>query len=204
MKYSLPPLPYDFNALEPYIDARTMEIHYTKHHQGYINNLNNALEKHPSIQDKPLYSLLQTLDIIPADIRQAVRNHGGGHSNHSLFWLIMKKNGGGEPTGKMAEAIKNSFGTYEAFKVQFSAAAMGVFGSGWAWLVVDLQGKLVIYATCNQDSPLSYGLFPVFGIDVWEHAYYLHYQNRRADYMAAWWQVLNWEQIEENYRALID
>jgi len=204
MKYVLPSLPYDYGALEPYIDARTMEIHYTKHHQGYVNNLNKALEKHPALEDRPLFELLQTLETVPADIRLAIRNHGGGHSNHSLFWQIMKKNGGGLPKGAIAQDIAKLFGTFDVFKEQFSQAAQSVFGSGWAWLALDSSGKLVIAITHNQDSPLSYGLFPILGIDVWEHAYYLHYQNKRPDYITAWWHVVNWEQVEENYRSFTE
>lgn len=204
MKYALPSLPYAFDALEPYIDARTMEIHYTKHHQGYVTNLNKALEQHPELSDKPLFELLQIVDTIPADIRLAIRNQGGGHSNHSLFWHIMKKNGGGMPRGKVAEDIIKLFGSFEAFKEQFNATAQTVFGSGWAWLSVDVVGKLVISSTPNQDSPLSHGLLPIMGLDVWEHAYYLHYQNRRPDYINAWWHVINWDQVEENYRSFIE
>jgi superoxide dismutase, Fe-Mn family len=204
MKYSLPTLPYAYDALEPYIDARTMEIHYTKHHQGYVDNLNAALDKHPALKEKPLYELLQNLDSVPADIRTAVRNHGGGHSNHTLFWSIMKKNGGGAPRGIVAEEITGYFGSFPAFQEQFNAAAKGVFGSGWVWLALDRSGKLVIHATANQDSPLSSNLVPVLGLDVWEHAYYLHYQNKRADYIGAWWQVVNWDQVEESYRGLTE
>jgi Fe-Mn family superoxide dismutase len=204
MKYVLPSLPYAFDALEPYIDARTMEIHYTKHHQGYVTNLNKALEKHPELSDKPLFELLQTLDTIPDDIRLAIRNQGGGHSNHSLFWHIMQKNGGGLPGGKVGQDIIKLFGTFDAFKEQFNATAQTVFGSGWAWLSVDAAGKLVISSTPNQDSPLSHGLLPIMGLDVWEHAYYLHYQNRRPDYINAWWHVINWDQVEENYRSFIE
>lgn len=204
MKYVLPSLPYAYDALEPYIDAKTMEIHYTKHHQGYVNNLNQALEKHPLLDERPLFELLQTLDTVPADIRLAVRNQGGGHSNHSLFWQIMKKNGGGEPRGKVAQDISKLFGTFDAFKEQFNTTAQTVFGSGWAWLAVNISGKLVINSTLNQDSPLSHGLFPILGLDVWEHAYYLQYQNKRPDYINSWWHVINWDQVEENYRSLIE
>lgn len=178
-----------------------MEIHYTKHHQTYINNLNAALEKHPELADKSVEALLKDLNGIPEDIRTAVRNNGGGHANHSLFWTIMGPKGGGEPTGELAEAIRSTLGGFDSFKDQFSKAATGRFGSGWAWLSVDGKGKISVTSTPNQDSPLSEGLTPILGLDVWEHAYYLHYQNRRPDYIAAWWNVVNWKQVALNYAA---
>ncbi len=178
-----------------------MEIHYTKHHQTYINNLNAALEKHPELADKSVEALLKDLNAIPEDIRTAVRNNGGGHANHSLFWTIMGPKGGGEPSGELAEAIKSTLGGFDSFKDQFSKAAAGRFGSGWAWLSVDGKGKISVTSTPNQDSPLSEGLTPILGLDVWEHAYYLHYQNRRPDYIAAWWNVVNWKQVSLNYAA---
>ena len=199
MAHELPKLPYGYDALEPHIDARTMEIHYTKHHQGYVNNLNAALEKHPELQKKSVEDLLRNLNSIPEDIRTAVRNNGGGHFNHSLFWPMMSPNAGGEPKGDLAGAIDSAFGSFANFKEQFSKAAAGRFGSGWAWLCIDDSGKLVITSTANQDNPVSEGLRPVLGLDVWEHAYYLKYQNRRADYISAWWNVVNWDQVAKNY-----
>ncbi len=197
MKYELPKLPYSYDALEPFIDARTMEIHYTKHHQAYIDKLNAALEKYPALQEKTLEELLGNLDVVPQEIRTAVRNHGGGHFNHSLFWKIMGPNCGGEPAGVLAEAIVKNFGNFTKFKEQFSAAAAGVFGSGWVWLVLSKAEGLKIIATPLQDSPISHGLMPLLGLDVWEHAYYLKYQNKRADYIAAWWNVVNWEVVDK-------
>lgn len=202
MKYELPELPYGYDALEPYIDAKTMEIHYTKHHQAYINKLNEALEKHPEVADKPLQELLANIDSVPEDIRTAVRNHGGGHSNHSFFWTIMgpaDKNG--KPDGKIADAIESELGGIEKFKEDFAKAAVGVFGSGWAWLVREKGGKLVITSTANQDSPFMKKQTPVLGLDVWEHAYYLKYQNKRPDYIDAWWNVVNWKAVEEKFAA---
>lgn len=199
MSFELPKLPYEYNALEPHIDARTMEIHYTKHHQGYVNKLNAAIEQHPELGDKSVEELLKDLSAVPEDIRTAVRNNGGGHANHSLFWPVMGSNGGGEPSGELADAINSVFGGFDSFKEQFSAAAAGRFGSGWAWLSVDGGGKLAVTSTPNQDSPLSEGLKPILGLDVWEHAYYLNYQNRRPDYISAWWNVVNWEQVAANY-----
>ena len=199
MAYQLPKLPYGYDALEPHIDARTMEIHYTKHHQTYINNVNAALEKHPKLAEKSVEDLIKDLSAIPEDIRTAVRNNGGGHANHSLFWTIMGPKAGGEPSGEVADAIKSAFGGFDAFKEQFAKAATGRFGSGWAWLSVDGGGKLVLSSTANQDSPLSEGMTPILGLDVWEHAYYLNYQNRRPDYIAAWWNVVNWKQVASNY-----
>lgn len=202
--YTLPRLPYEFGALEPYIDAKTMEIHYTKHHQAYVDNLNKALSEYPALQDKPLSDVLQSLDSLPAKIRTAVRNNGGGHYNHSFFWPLMKKGGGGEPKGKVADDIKQFFGSVTAFQDSFNTAAKGVFGSGWAWLCSDSADKLIIISTPNQDTPLPQNVRPILGLDVWEHAYYLKYQNRRPDYITAWWHVVNWDQVEENYRAIVE
>lgn len=204
MKLVLPSLPYEYGALEPYIDAQTMEIHHTKHHQAYINNLIAALEKFPEFQPTSTESLLVDLSVVPSDIRMAVRNNAGGHFNHSLFWQIMQSNGRGEPNGLVAEAIKKSFGTFAQFQDLFNTQAKAVFGSGWAWLSVDKEGKLVITGLPNQDSPLSYEQTPIMGLDVWEHAYYLKYQNKRPDYISAWWHVINWDMVEENYRAIIE
>lgn len=201
MPYQLPKLPYGYDALEPHIDARTMEIHHTKHHQTYINNLNAALEKYPALAEKSVEDLIRDLNAVPEDIRTAVRNNGGGHANHSLFWTIMAPKAGGEPSGELAEAIKSAFGSFDGFKDQLSKAAAGRFGSGWAWLSVDGAGRLIVASTPNQDSPLSEGLTPILGLDVWEHAYYLNYQNRRPDYVAAWWNVVNWKQVASNYAS---
>lgn len=204
MAHELPALPYPHHALEPHIDTRTMEIHHGKHHQAYVNNLNAALEKHPNLQGKSAEDLIQDLNAVPEDIRTAVRNNGGGHVNHSMFWLIMGPNRGGEPKGELAEAINAAFGSFANFKDQFSKAGVGRFGSGWAWLVVN-GGKLEVCSTANQDNPLmgksAAGCegTPILGIDVWEHAYYLNYQNRRPDYIAAWWNVVNWDQVAKNY-----
>lgn len=195
--HTLPQLPYAYDALEPYIDAQTMEIHHTKHHQGYVDNLNKALIDYPDLQTKSVEGLLKDLNSIPEAIRTAIRNHGGGHANHSLFWQLMSSQSRGEPTGKVAEAINSAFGDFAKFKDAFTQAGMTRFGSGWAWLVKDPSGKLQVISTANQDSPLSDGLTPVLGVDVWEHAYYLKYQNRRADYLQAWWQVVNWPKVEE-------
>ena len=196
MAHSLPPLPYAADALEPHIDKQTMEIHHGKHHAAYVNNLNAALEKHPELQSKSIEDLIKGINTVPEDIRTAVRNNGGGHANHSMFWQIMAPNAGGAPTGAIADALNSSFGSFDAFKEQFSKAGVGRFGSGWAW-VVDNGGKLVIESTPNQDSPLMEGKKAVFGIDVWEHAYYLKYQNRRPDYISAWWNVVNWTEINK-------
>ncbi len=198
MAHELPPLPYPFDALEPYIDARTMEIHHGKHHAAYVNNLNKALEAHPDLQRLPLEQLLADLNRLPESIRTAVRNNGGGHWNHSLFWQIMKKGGGGEPRGNLADAIQRTFGSFAEFKSKFSAAALNRFGSGWAWLFLK-DGKLIVDSTPNQDNPIMEGGQPILGLDVWEHAYYLKYQNRRADYIEAWWNVVNWDAIAEQY-----
>jgi Fe-Mn family superoxide dismutase len=199
MAFTLPPLPYGYDALEPNIDARTMEIHHTKHHQGYVNNLNAAIEKAPELQNKSLEELLKNLSAVPEKVRTAVRNNAGGHWNHSMFWMIMAPNAGGEPTGELADAINKSFGDFSKFKEQFNAAASGRFGSGWAWLVTDPQGKLAIESTPNQDNPVMEGRYPILGVDVWEHAYYLKYQNRRADYLSAWWNTLNWPEVVKRY-----
>ncbi|MDO8557994.1 MAG: superoxide dismutase [bacterium] len=197
--HQLSPLPYAFDALEPYIDARTMEIHHGKHHATYVAKLNDALAKYPELQAKPLGDLLANLDAVPAEIRGAVRNHGGGHFNHSIFWKVMKKNGGGEPKGDVLQAIQSAFGSFAEFKEKFSQAALGVFGSGWAWLNFR-DGALSISASPNQDNPLMTATgIPVLGLDVWEHAYYIHYQNRRPDYVEAWWNVVNWDQVAENF-----
>ncbi len=197
--YSLPNLPYAYNALEPYIDEMTMNIHHTKHHQGYINNLNSALEKYPQFHDLELEDILKNLNQLPEEIRITVRNNGGGHYNHSLFWEIMKPNGGGEPQGELRKAIEENFGSLENFKNLFSETAIKHFGSGWAWLVLTNDKKLKVYSLLNQDNPLMNGDLPIMGLDVWEHAYYLKYQNRRAEYVQNWWNVVNWEKIEENY-----
>jgi len=199
MKYELPKLPYAYDALEPYIDARTMELHHAKHHQTYVTKLNEALEKHPEVADKPLEDLLGNLESVPEDIRTAIRNHAGGHLNHSFFWTVMRPNGGGEPAHALSEAIKESFGDFAKFKENFTKAAAGVFGSGWTWLVLDGSGKLTLTTTANQDSPLTKHEKPVLCLDVWEHAYYLKYQNKRPDYIEAWWNVVNWDQVEENF-----
>ena len=200
MKYELPKLPYSYDALEPYIDAKTMEIHHTKHHQAYVNNLNAALEKHPEIAEKPLEELLASLDKVPEDIRTAVRNHGGGHLNHSFFWKVMGPDVKKEPGVELASKITSAFGDIIKFKEEFTKAAGGVFGSGWAWLVIDENGKLSISTTPNQDSPISKGERPILGLDVWEHAYYLKYQNKRPDYITAFWNVVNLEAVEENLK----
>jgi Fe-Mn family superoxide dismutase len=194
MAHELPPLPYDFSALEPHVDAQTMQVHHGKHHQAYINNLNAALEKHPNLQGKSAEDLLRDLASVPEDIRTAVRNNGGGHVNHTWFWKMMAPNAGGAPTGAVAEAITRSFGSFDAFKEQFAKAGVGRFGSGWAWLI-DTNGTLSIESTANQDNPISEGKKPILGIDVWEHAYYLKYQNRRPDYITAWWNVVNWAEV---------
>ena len=196
MAHSLPPLPYAFNALEPHIDARTMEIHHGKHHQAYVTNLNAALDKHPELHEKSIEELLKGIASVPDDIRQAVINNGGGHLNHSMFWEIMAPNAGGAPTGAIADAITSSFGGFDKLKDEVKKAAIGRFGSGWAW-VIDNGGTLVVESTANQDSPLMTGKKVVFGIDVWEHAYYLHYQTRRPDYIDAWWNVINWAELNK-------
>lgn len=197
MAYKLPELPYAYDALEPHIDKETMTIHHTKHHNTYVTNLNKAIEG-SALAEKSVDELVADLNAVPEDIRTAVRNNGGGHANHSLFWTLLSPNGGGEPTGELAEEIKNTFGSFDQFKEKFAAAAAGRFGSGWAWLVVN-NGKLEITSTPNQDSPLSEGKTPVLGLDVWEHAYYLNYQNRRPDYISAFWNVVNWDEVARLY-----
>ncbi|WP_421775521.1 superoxide dismutase [Gracilimonas sp.] len=200
MAYSLPDLPYDYDALEPHFDARTMEIHHTKHHQGYTNKVNAALEGH-DFADLDIEEVLRRIDEVPADKKQAVINNGGGYANHKLFWTILSPSGGGEPEGDLADAINDTYGSLEKFKEEFSNAAGSRFGSGWAWLSVDSSGDLQVHSTPNQDSPLMKGLTPILGLDVWEHAYYLNYQNRRPDYISAFWDVINWDQVAENYKA---
>jgi superoxide dismutase, Fe-Mn family len=199
MAHQLPALPYDFAALEPHIDAQTMQIHHGKHHAAYVNNLNAALEKHADLQSKSAEDLIKNLGAIPEDIRGAVRNNGGGHVNHTMFWQIMGPGKGGAPTGPIGDAIKSAFGSFETFKEQMNKGGVGRFGSGWVWLV-SAGGKLAIESTANQDNPMSDGKTPIFGIDVWEHAYYLKYQNRRPDYLAAWWNVINWDEVNKRLR----
>ena len=196
MAHEVPPLPYDYAALEPHIDEQTMRIHHDKHHAAYVTNLNAALEKHPNLQQKSVDDLIKGINSVPEDIRTAVRNNGGGHVNHTMFWQIMGPNAGGAPSGAIADGINSSFGSFDAFKEQFGKAGVGRFGSGWAW-VIDTGGKLAIESTANQDNPIMEGKKAVFGIDVWEHAYYLKYQNRRPDYIAAWWNVVNWAEINK-------
>ena len=199
--HELPELPYAHDALEPTIDTQTMQIHHGKHHQGYVNKLNAALEGHDNLQGKSVEELLADLDSIPEEIRTAVRNNGGGHYNHSLFWPAMSPTGGGEPSGALAEAINEAFGSFDEFKSAFAAAGGGQFGSGWGWLVVDSDGNLAVTSTPNQDNPISDGHTPLLGIDVWEHAYYLHYQNRRGDYIQNWWNVVNWDVVAKRYAS---
>ena len=199
MPHSLPPLPYDFAALEPHIDTQTMQIHHGKHHAAYVNNLNAALEKHPALASKSVEDLIAGLSSVPEEIRTAVRNNGGGHVNHTMFWQIMGPGKGGAPSGAIADAITGAFGTFDAFKEQMNKAGVGRFGSGWAWLVSS-GGKLAIESTANQDSPLMEGKKAIMGIDVWEHAYYLKYQNRRPDYLGAWWNVVNWDEVNKRLR----
>lgn len=198
--YTVPPLPYDFGALEPHIDAKTMEIHHDKHHAAYVNNLNAALKDHPQLQGKPIEELIADLGAIPEAIRTAVRNNGGGHANHSFFWEIIGPGGGGEPKGALADAIASELGGFAAFKEAFNKAATTRFGSGWAWLTVK-DGKLAVTSTANQDSPISEGATPILGLDVWEHAYYLKYQNRRPEYIGAFWNVINWDEVSRRYEA---
>jgi Fe-Mn family superoxide dismutase len=200
MAFTLPPLPYANDALEPHIDARTMEIHHDKHHQAYVNNLNAAIEKAPELAGKSLDDLMRGINAVPESVRAAVRNNGGGHWNHTMFWEIMSAGKGGEPSGKLADAIKSAFGDFSKFKEQFAAAGTGRFGSGWAWLLND-GGKLSITSTPNQDNPLMDGKTPILGLDVWEHAYYLKYQNKRPDYIAAWWNVVNWDAVSKRFGA---
>ena len=199
MAHQLPALPYDFAALEPHIDTMTMQIHHGKHHAAYVNNLNAALEKHPNLQGKSVEDLVRNLGAVPEDIRTAVRNNGGGHVNHAMFWQIMGPGKGGAPTGAIAAAITSTFGGFDAFKDQMNKGGAGRFGSGWVWLV-ESGGKLSVESTANQDNPMSDGKKPIMGIDVWEHAYYLKYQNRRPDYLAAWWNVVNWDEVNKRLR----
>ena len=206
MAYELPDLPYAHNALEPHIDAKTMEIHHGKHHNTYVTKLNGAVENHSELASKPVEELIKRIKDLPADIQTPVRNNGGGHANHTMFWQMMSPNGGGEPSGELAEAIKSAFGSVDAFKEEFGNAAVGRFGSGWAWLVLDKSGKLRVTSTPNQDSPLMEDIAdvpgtPLLGLDVWEHAYYLNYQNRRPDYIAAFWNVVNWDDVANRYAA---
>ena len=199
MAYSLPGLPYSTDALEPHIDARTMEIHHGKHHNAYVTNVNKALDGHDDLASKSIEDLVAGLDSVPEAIRNAVRNNGGGHANHSLFWQVMSKDGGGAPSGELASAIDAAFGGFEAFQQKFATAGATRFGSGWAWLSLDQSGKLVVESTPNQDNPLTAGRTPILGLDVWEHAYYLNYQNRRPDYIAAWWNVVNWDEVARRF-----
>jgi Fe-Mn family superoxide dismutase len=198
MAFTLPSLPYGFDALEPHIDTQTMQIHHGKHHQTYVNNLNAAIEKAPELANKTIEELMRGIESVPESVRTAVRNNGGGHWNHSMFWQIMGPNAGGEPSGKVADAIKSAFGGFDKFKEQWSAAGVGRFGSGWVWLLNE-GGKLSIASTPNQDNPLMEGKTPILGLDVWEHAYYLRYQNRRPDYISAWWNVVNWDEVSKRF-----
>ena len=201
MAYELPPLPYPKDALEPFIDRQTMELHYGRHHAGYVSNLSVALEAHPDLRSKSVEDLLRGIDSIPADIRTSVRNNGGGHANHSLFWATMGPKAGGRPIGAIADAIASSFGSFERFKDEFTTAGLKRFGSGWAWLIRTSAGKLEITSTANQDNPLMEGNDPIMGNDVWEHAYYLKYKNVRADYLKAWWNVVNWKEIQKRFEG---
>lgn len=200
MAYTLPPLPYSFDALEPHIDALTMEIHHDKHHAAYVNNLNKALEQAPELANQSVEDLLRNINQVPESIRTAVRNNGGGHANHSMFWEIMGPNGGGAPRGALGEAINSAFGDFEAFKEKIQANGAARFGSGWSWLVWN-KGKLEAISSANQDSPLMDGMVPILGVDVWEHAYYLKYQNKRPDYLKAWWNVVNWDAVAQRFAA---
>lgn len=204
MAFELPPLPYSYSALEPVIDRQTMHLHHDKHHAGYVQNLNAALAKHPELAQLSLQELLRKAQGLPEDIRTAVRNHGGGHANHSLFWKIMMPKGGGAATGAVAEGIQKEFGSFDSFVEKFNQAGAKHFGSGWVWLVRSTAGKLQILTTPNQDSPLLQGLYPILGNDLWEHAYYLQYQNRRADYLKAWWNVLNWKEVNQRYEESME
>ncbi|MDH0173871.1 superoxide dismutase [Aeromonas dhakensis] len=203
MSHTLPALAYAYDALEPHIDALTMEIHHSRHHQTYINNLNAALADHPELAALPVEALLARFDSLPVQLQGAVRNHGGGHANHSLFWRVMSPQGGGEPGGELAAAIERDLGGFEAFKQAFTQAALSRFGSGWAWLVVDGRSKLQVVSSANQDSPLQDGLVPILGLDVWEHAYYLKYQNKRPDYIAAFYKVIDWNEVARRYVAAL-
>lgn len=198
MTYKLPELPYAYDALEPHIDEATMKLHHDKHHNGYVNNANAALEGHEELQKLSVEELLAKLDEVPEEIRTALRNNAGGHANHSLFWEVLSPEGGGEPTGKLANAINDTFGSFDEFKELFQSTATGQFGSGWGWLVVD-NGELKVISTANQDSPLSQGQTPILGVDVWEHAYYLNYQNLRGDYVKAFWNLVNWDEVARRY-----
>jgi Fe-Mn family superoxide dismutase len=200
MAYEVPPLPYDYNALEPYIDTQTMQLHHDKHHAAYVTNLNAAVQSHAQFASLPVEQLIQRLNELPENIRTAVRNNGGGHANHSMFWRIMTPNGGGQPGGDLANAINSTFGSFDQFKAAFNDAGVKRFGSGWAWLILNQNGNLQVISTANQDSPLMEGNFPIMGNDVWEHAYYLKYQNRRPEYLNAWWNVVNWNEIEKRYQ----
>jgi len=197
--FELPDLPYDFDALEPHVDARTMEIHHDRHHAGYTRKLNAALEGHDDLLGKSIEEILRNLEAVPEGVRTAVRNNGGGFANHSLFWEVMSPEGGGEPVGSVADEIRGSFGSFDDFRKRFSGVASGRFGSGWGWLVVNGEGKLDVYSTPNQDSPFLRGDTPILGIDVWEHAYYLHYQNRRGDYIESWWNVVDWPEVNRRF-----
>jgi superoxide dismutase, Fe-Mn family len=201
MAFEVPPLPYGYDALEPYIDEETMHLHHDKHHAAYVNNLNNALANYPDLQSKSAEELIKNLNGLPEAVRMAVRNNGGGHVNHTMFWQIMGPNGGGDPQGAFAEEIRNTFGSLEALKTAFNDAGAKRFGSGWTWLVRASSGELKVVSTANQDNPVSDGDFPIMGNDVWEHAYYLKYQNRRPDYLAAWWNVINWDEVTRRYEA---
>jgi Fe-Mn family superoxide dismutase len=203
MAFELPKLPYAFEALEPYIDAKTMEIHHDKHHGAYVTNLNAALDKHPELRSWSIEDLLTKINNVPEDVRTAVRNNGGGNFNHTMFWQIMAPKAGGEPTGELADAINKAFGDFAKFKDELTKAGMGRFGSGWAWLLLN-NGKLAIESTANQDNPLMDGKLPIMGVDVWEHAYYLKYQNRRNEYLAAWWSVVNWPEVAKRYQRMRD
>lgn len=198
MAFELPPLPYDYNALEPYIDTQTMQLHHDKHHATYVNNLNAALQGH-AFANLSVEEVVRRINEVPENVRTAVRNNAGGHVNHTMFWQIMKPNGGGEPTGELATAINAKFGSFDAFKQAFNDAGAKRFGSGWAWLILDKSGNLAVTSTPNQDSPFIDGNYPILGNDVWEHAYYLKYQNRRPEYLAAWWNVVNWEEVAKRY-----
>ena len=204
MAHTLPPLPYPYEALEPTIDTQTMHLHHEKHHAAYVNNLNAAIEKHPELGSKSAEQLIINLNAVPEDIRAAVRNNGGGHVNHSMFWKIMQPNGGGDPIEDVGKAIKETFGSFADFQTKFNDAGTKQFGSGWAWLARDKNGKLQVLSTPNQDNPLSQGLYPVMGNDVWEHAYYLKYNNRRPDYLKAWWSVVNWKEVNKRFLESMD
>jgi Fe-Mn family superoxide dismutase len=199
MAFELPPLPYDYNALEPYIDEETMRLHHDKHHQAYITALNKALEGQPQLAARSIEQILENLEEVPEDIRATVRNNGGGHANHSMFWRLMKPQGGEAPKGELLHILERTFGSFDNFKTAFNDAATKRFGSGWAWLIIDKDGKFQITSSANQDSPLSDAVYPLLGIDVWEHAYYLKYQNRRPEYLNAWWNVVNWEEVDRLY-----